>query len=108
MNSPSYFGGKYANVIYTTTTHNSNIITFDSIFQNDTILPIIQDQKWLVMENLSPDTVFEAAIRVKVKQMELYNSVWSRWSMPPLRWRTDPEGKVHNRRLGSSLENMLR
>ncbi|XP_032077471.1 interleukin-2 receptor subunit beta [Thamnophis elegans] len=59
--------------------------------ENDTILPIIQDQKWLVLENLSPDTVFEAAIRVKVKQMKFYNSIWSRWSMPPLRWRTDPK-----------------
>ncbi|XP_013930357.1 PREDICTED: interleukin-2 receptor subunit beta [Thamnophis sirtalis] len=73
--------------------------------ENDTILPIIQDQKWLVLENLSPDTVFEAAIRVKVKQMKFYNSVWSRWSMPPLRWRTDPKGckKSHEEFLISIL-----
>ncbi|XP_026551628.1 interleukin-2 receptor subunit beta isoform X2 [Pseudonaja textilis] len=59
--------------------------------ENDTILPITQDQKWLVIENLSPDTMFEAAIRVKVKGIGFYKSVWSRWSTPPLRWRTDPE-----------------
>ncbi|XP_034259035.1 interleukin-2 receptor subunit beta isoform X2 [Pantherophis guttatus] len=67
--------------------------------ENDTILPIIQDQKWLVMENLSPDTVFEAAIRVKVKQSEYYNSVWSRWSTPPLRWKTDLEASPQSAHL---------
>ncbi|XP_070803794.1 interleukin-2 receptor subunit beta [Pituophis catenifer annectens] len=67
--------------------------------ENDTILPIIQDQKWLVMENLSPDTMFEAAIRVKVKQSEYYNSVWSRWSTPPLRWRTDLEASPQSAHL---------
>ncbi|KAL7982379.1 hypothetical protein Chor_009977 [Crotalus horridus] len=62
--------------------------------ETETILPIAQDQKWVIIENLSPDTVFEAAIRVKIKQSSYYNSIWSRWSTPPLRWRTDPEGKI--------------
>ncbi|XP_063165299.1 interleukin-2 receptor subunit beta isoform X2 [Candoia aspera] len=59
--------------------------------ETDIILPIAQDQKWLIIENLSPDTVFEAAIRVKVQRIKYYNSIWSRWSTPPIRWRTDPE-----------------
>ncbi|XP_015687194.1 interleukin-2 receptor subunit beta [Protobothrops mucrosquamatus] len=59
--------------------------------ETETILPIAQDQKWVIIENLSPGTVFEAAIRVKIKQISYYNSIWSRWSTPPLRWRTDPE-----------------
>ncbi|KAM6437327.1 interleukin-2 receptor subunit beta [Liasis olivaceus] len=59
--------------------------------ENDTILPITQDQKWLIIENLSPDTVFEAAIRVKVQRIKYYYSIWSRWSSPPIRWRTEPE-----------------
>ncbi|XP_070610926.1 interleukin-2 receptor subunit beta [Erythrolamprus reginae] len=67
--------------------------------ENDTILSIIQDQKWLILENLSPDTVFEAAIRVKVKQMKFYSSIWSRWSMPPLRFRTDHEASPLNTHL---------
>ncbi|XP_077791108.1 LOW QUALITY PROTEIN: interleukin-2 receptor subunit beta [Podarcis muralis] len=48
----------------------------------------IQDQRWMKFETLSPDTMYEAAVRVKVKKSTaLYNSTWSKWSMP-VTWTT--------------------
>ncbi|XP_042322533.1 interleukin-2 receptor subunit beta isoform X2 [Sceloporus undulatus] len=55
------------------------------------ILSIIQDQKWVKFENLSPDTVYEAAVRAKVQKNDgIYKSIWSRWSTPAT-WRTEPK-----------------
>nr|XP_020643286.1 interleukin-2 receptor subunit beta [Pogona vitticeps] len=57
----------------------------------DKILPIIQDQKWLKFENLSPGTAYEAAVRAKVrKNDDIYNSTWSNWSTLMI-WKTEPE-----------------
>ncbi|KAF7240679.1 Interleukin-2 receptor subunit beta [Varanus komodoensis] len=57
-------------------------------FQTDKILNIDQDQRWLFLENLPPDTEYEAAVRAKVLE-DIFKSVWSNWSMPVI-WRTDP------------------
>ncbi|XP_044297211.1 interleukin-2 receptor subunit beta isoform X2 [Varanus komodoensis] len=56
--------------------------------KTDKILNIDQDQRWLFLENLPPDTEYEAAVRAKVLE-DIFKSVWSNWSMPVI-WRTDP------------------
>uniref|UniRef100_A0A8C0G092 Interleukin 2 receptor subunit beta n=1 Tax=Chelonoidis abingdonii TaxID=106734 RepID=A0A8C0G092_CHEAB len=48
------------------------------------LLPIKQDQEWVRIENLLPDSEYEAEVRVKPNQY----GVWSNWSKT-LRWRTD-------------------
>ncbi|KAJ7330129.1 hypothetical protein JRQ81_016303 [Phrynocephalus forsythii] len=54
-------------------------------------LCIIQDQKWLKFENLSPGRVYEAAVRAKVRNNDgFYQSIWSNWSTPII-WETEPE-----------------
>nr|XP_056702540.1 interleukin-2 receptor subunit beta [Euleptes europaea] len=45
-----------------------------------TILPIKHDQQWVEIETLSPGTVYEAAVRVKVKDHLGNTSIWSHWS----------------------------
>ncbi|XP_077197071.1 interleukin-2 receptor subunit beta-like [Paroedura picta] len=55
-----------------------------------TILPIMYDQQWIEIENLSPDSEYEAAVRVKVQDYSGFKSLWSRWSTP-LKWRTHPK-----------------
>ncbi|XP_066490561.1 interleukin-2 receptor subunit beta [Tiliqua scincoides] len=57
------------------------------------ILSIGQDQKWLRLEELPPDTEFEAAVRVKTQDESNYNSVWSKWSKP-ITWRTYSKDQV--------------
>ncbi|XP_015278182.1 PREDICTED: interleukin-2 receptor subunit beta [Gekko japonicus] len=56
----------------------------------DTILPITYDQQWIEIENLSPGTEYEAAVRVKVQDYSSYKSIWSHWSTT-LKWRTYPK-----------------
>ncbi|XP_074839968.1 interleukin-2 receptor subunit beta [Carettochelys insculpta] len=51
------------------------------------LLPIKQDQEWVRIENLSPDTEYEAKVHVQPKE----HGVWSNWSKT-LVWRTDPSG----------------
>ncbi|XP_061495031.1 interleukin-2 receptor subunit beta isoform X1 [Rhineura floridana] len=53
----------------------------------NTILFMAQDQKWLKFESLSPDTVYEAAVRVIPRG---YKSIWSNWSTP-VTWKTEPK-----------------
>ncbi|XP_060635697.2 interleukin-2 receptor subunit beta [Anolis sagrei] len=53
------------------------------------ILSINQDQKLVKIENLSPDTVYEAAIRAKVRKYDIYESIWSPWSISTT-WKTKP------------------
>ncbi|XP_008108872.2 interleukin-2 receptor subunit beta [Anolis carolinensis] len=57
--------------------------------EDDRILPILQDQKWVKIENLSPDTLYEAAIRAKIQKSRNYNSTWSHWSISTT-WKTKP------------------
>lgn len=55
-------------------------------------------------ETLSPDTMYEAAVRVKVKKSTaLYNSTWSKWSMP-VTWTTH-KGKAHRTKPVGYLKN---
>uniref|UniRef100_A0A8C3T8V2 Interleukin 2 receptor subunit beta n=1 Tax=Chelydra serpentina TaxID=8475 RepID=A0A8C3T8V2_CHESE len=48
------------------------------------LLAIKQDQEWVKIKNLSPDSEYEALVRVKPNQY----GVWSNWSKT-LTWRTD-------------------
>uniref|UniRef100_A0A8D0CBZ1 Fibronectin type-III domain-containing protein n=1 Tax=Salvator merianae TaxID=96440 RepID=A0A8D0CBZ1_SALMN len=57
------------------------------------ILQNMQDQKWMRIENLSPDTVYEAAVRAKLQKDDCYECIWSNWSIP-VTWRTGPDGKL--------------
>ncbi|XP_053112218.1 interleukin-2 receptor subunit beta [Hemicordylus capensis] len=71
------------------------LLKYEVRYKNDpgkagTTLPIVQDQKWIKLENLSPDTMYEAVVRVKTQEESPYNSTWSNWSTP-LSWRTDPK-----------------
>ncbi|XP_054843709.1 interleukin-2 receptor subunit beta [Eublepharis macularius] len=52
-----------------------------------TILPINNDQQWVNIETLSPGTVYEAAVRVKVQNISGYKSTWSNWSSM-VQWKT--------------------
>ncbi|EMP33138.1 Interleukin-2 receptor subunit beta [Chelonia mydas] len=51
------------------------------------LLSIKQDQEWVRLENLSPDSEYEAAVRVKPNAY----GVWSNWSKT-LAWRTNHSG----------------
>ncbi|NXI55856.1 IL2RB protein, partial [Chloroceryle aenea] len=45
---------------------------------------IMQDQMWVVFENLSPDLKYEAAVRARPGASSTYKGVWSNWSKPIL------------------------
>uniref|UniRef100_A0ACB8FN48 Uncharacterized protein n=1 Tax=Sphaerodactylus townsendi TaxID=933632 RepID=A0ACB8FN48_9SAUR len=62
----------------------------DDPAKSATILPIIHDQQWVEIETLSPDTVYEATVRVKVQAYMGYTSMWSHWSAME-KWRTYPK-----------------
>ncbi|XP_038271712.1 interleukin-2 receptor subunit beta [Dermochelys coriacea] len=61
------------------------------------LLPIKQDQEWVRLENLSPDSEYEAAVRVKPNE----HGIWSNWSKT-LTWRTNHSGAKHGASLGYS------
>ncbi|NWI82673.1 IL2RB protein, partial [Dryoscopus gambensis] len=50
-------------------------------------LPIEQDQMWVNVERLSPNSKYEAAVRARPSARSTYKGVWSDWSKPVL-WRT--------------------
>nr|XP_014426943.1 interleukin-2 receptor subunit beta [Pelodiscus sinensis] len=66
------------------------------------LLPIKQNQTWVKIENLSPDSKYEATVRVTPKTC----GVWSNWSKT-LVWRTNRSSVAHGPRLGyAGLSNL--
>uniref|UniRef100_A0A674IP99 Interleukin 2 receptor subunit beta n=1 Tax=Terrapene triunguis TaxID=2587831 RepID=A0A674IP99_9SAUR len=59
-----------------------------------------QDQEWVRIENLSPDSEYEAEVRVKPKHYGL----WSNWSKT-LTWRTDRSDPVQPAALANTISS---
>uniref|UniRef100_A0A673UYT4 Interleukin-2 receptor subunit beta n=1 Tax=Suricata suricatta TaxID=37032 RepID=A0A673UYT4_SURSU len=58
-----------------------------SLPQEASLLTIRQNQRWIWLENLSPDTLYELQVRVRPQLGK--NKAWSPWSQP-LAFRTRP------------------
>ncbi|NXL86440.1 IL2RB protein, partial [Alectura lathami] len=56
------------------------------------IVPIEQDQMWVVFERLSPSMKYEAAVRAKPGAVSTCKGAWSDWSKTIL-WRTHADEK---------------
>ncbi|NWI89200.1 IL2RB protein, partial [Pitta sordida] len=56
-------------------------------WEEATNLPIEHDQMWANFERLSPNSIYEAAVRARPSTRSPYKGVWSDWSKPIL-WRT--------------------
>ncbi|XP_006890284.1 PREDICTED: interleukin-2 receptor subunit beta [Elephantulus edwardii] len=61
----------------------------DHSWEGSSMLSIKQNQWWLVLETLTPDTAYELQVRATARRGQ--NTTWSPWSQP-LPFRTKPGG----------------
>lgn len=70
-------------------------LTAPSLPQEAPLLNLRQNQQWICLETLLPDTLYELQVRVRPQPDNLQAwspwSLWSPWSQP-LAFRTRPEG----------------
>lgn len=63
-------------------------LTVLSLPQEASLLALKQNQQWIFLETLAPDTPYELQVRVRAQRGSLLT--WSPWSQP-LAFRTRPE-----------------
>ncbi|XP_004589820.2 interleukin-2 receptor subunit beta [Ochotona princeps] len=61
----------------------------DQSWEDRPLLSLKQNQEWIFLENLSPDSLYELQVRVRAQRDD--NKVWSPWSQT-LAFRTKPAG----------------
>ncbi|XP_077024856.1 interleukin-2 receptor subunit beta [Tamandua tetradactyla] len=57
-------------------------------WEETSVRPIKQNQQWIALETLAPDTLYELRVRVR-SQRDSYAAEWSPWSQP-LAFKTKP------------------
>lgn len=66
-------------------------LTVLSLPQEASLLTLKQNQQWIFLETLAPDTAYELQVRVRAQRGSLLT--WSPWSQP-LAFRTRPEDQL--------------
>lgn len=67
----------------------SSALTALSLHQEKSLRRLRQNQHWIALETLTPDTLYEFQVRVRSQQGD--RKTWSPWS-EPLAFRTRPAG----------------
>lgn len=67
------------------------VLTGLSLPQEASLLALRQNQQWIFLETLAPDTPYELQVRARAQQGSLLT--WSPWSQP-LAFRTRPEDQL--------------
>lgn len=65
--------------------------SLDHSWEEASLLTLRQNQQWIFLETLAPDTVYELQVRVRAQRGGLLT--WSPWSQP-LAFRTRPEDQL--------------